>query len=105
VREIVSAQAVHKQLSAAKGYACGLEPLVEAQLLLDTWLEGARVEGYEFRAWCEAMSSPQATYRAAAVPKKPAPGARLTVCTDETNQLRAVEGDAAACLARGVPLK
>ena len=105
VREIISAQAVHKQMSPDLGYACGLERLVEAQLLLDIWLAGKRVDGYAFKVWCDATSRPQATYRATAVPLKKAEGARLTVCTDESNVPRTIEGDVAACFAKGQPAR
>jgi hypothetical protein len=101
--EILSAEAVHKRQFPEAGYACNLERLVETQMLLDVWLEGRRVDGYELRLWCETTSRPQATFRASAVPLKPTKGAALTVCTDESNVLRTIEGDVAACLAKGVP--
>jgi hypothetical protein len=101
VREIISAQAVHKKSHPEVGYACSLERLVEAQMLLDVWLAGKRVDGYAFKVWCEAQSTPQATYRASAVPVKKTKGATLTVCADETNVPRTIEGDAAACFAKG----
>jgi hypothetical protein len=105
VAEIMSAQAVHKKNYPDVGYACGLERLVEAQLLLDVWLAGKRVDGYTFKVWCDATSRPQATYRATAVPVKKAEGARLTVCTDESNVPRTIEGDVAACFAKGQPAR
>ena len=70
-------------------------------MLLDVWLAGKRVDGYAFKVWCDATSRPQATYRATAVPVKKAEGARLTVCTDESNVPRTIEGDVAACFAKG----
>jgi hypothetical protein len=103
IREIISAQAVHKQTSPRVGYACSLERLVEAQLLLDTWLAGKRVEGYSFRVWCEPSSTPQASYRASGVPSKKTKGATLTVCTDQTNVPRTIDGDVAACFTKGAP--
>ncbi len=105
LREIITAQHVYKLNNPQRGYACSLEPLVKADLLKDTWTAGTRVDGYTFRLWCEATGTPQATFRAAAVPVKTAKGARLTVCTDETYALRTVDGDAAACFAKGTPVR
>ena len=101
VREIVSAQAVYRQSFPDAGYACRLEPLVEADILLDTWLAGTRVEGYTFEIWCDGTDTPQTTFRASAVPVEKRPGATLTVCTDETNVVRAIESDVIACFERG----
>jgi hypothetical protein len=101
IAEITSAEAVHRRQFPEVGYACSLERLVETQMLLDVWLKGRRVDGYEFRVWCDARTTPQATFRAAAVPSKPEEGASRTVCTDESNVVRTLEGDAAACLAKG----
>ncbi len=103
VREILSAQAAHRKQFPAVGYACGLERLVETQMLLDVWLTGKRVAGYAFRLWCDAKATPQTTFRAAAVPVKKAKGATLTACADETNLLRTTDGDVEACFAKGVP--
>lgn len=102
VAEIMSAQAVHKRQFPDVGYACSLERLVETQMLLDVWLAGKRVDGYTFRVWCESTGEPQASYRASAGPAKPARGASLTVCADESNVLRTIEGDDAACFAKGI---
>jgi hypothetical protein len=104
VSEIISAQAVHAQMSPQVGYACSLKRLVDAQLLLDVWLSGKRVDGYVFDVWCEQEATPQATFRASAVPTHKGPGSTLTVCTDQTNVPRTVEGDVAACFARGKPV-
>ena len=101
IREIITAQHVHEQKYPELGYACSLERLVETQMLLDTWLQGGRVEGYSFRLWCEKSSAPQASFRASAVPVKKAKGATWTVCTDETNVPRTVEGDVETCFTRG----
>jgi hypothetical protein len=101
INEIISAQAVRKRDAPQQGYGCSLEQLVKAQLLLETWLVGKRVEGYTLRLWCDRSSTPQATYRASAVPAKKAPGSMLTVCTDETNVARTIEGDEAACFGKG----
>lgn len=78
--------------------------------MLSVWLAGPgsrarRRHGYVFKVWCDATSRPQATYRATAVPVKSAADARLTVCTDESNVLRTIEGDAAACFAKGQPAR
>ena len=105
IREVMSAQAVHKKQFAQAGYACNLERLVETQMLLDTWLAGKRVDGYVFKVWCDTKATPQATFRASGVPLKKAKGASLTVCTDETNVLRTIDGDVAACFAKGVPVR
>jgi hypothetical protein len=105
IREIVSAQAVHKRMFPQVGYACSLERLVETQMLLDSWLAGKRVEGYIFKVWCDTKGKPQANYRASGVPSKRVTGATLTVCTDEANTPRTIDGDAAACFAKGVAAK
>ena len=105
VREIIPAQAVLKQSSPSAGYACSLERLVAAGMLLDVWLAGKRVDGYVFKVWCDSKATPQTTYRASAVPLRKAKGATLTVCTDETNVPRTVDGDMAACFAKGAPPK
>lgn len=101
VREIVSAQAVQKVSSPEVGYACSLEPLVEADLLGEVWLGGRRLDGYVFELWCDTTSTPQTTFRASAVPMEKTEGATMTVCTDETNAVRTIEGDVAACLENG----
>ncbi len=103
IREILSAQAVHQKLFPQVGYACTLERLVQTHMLLDVWLAGKRVAGYTFRLWCDAKATPQTTFQASAVPAKKARGATLTVCADETNVPRAIEGDVAACFAKGSP--
>jgi hypothetical protein len=102
VLEIISAQATFKQAFPRVGYACSLEQLVEAQMLRDTWLAGQRVDGYAFRVWCETKATPRTTYRASGVPAKRTKGAALTVCTDETNTPRTIDGDVPACFARGL---
>ncbi len=104
-RSIISAQAYHKQAFPQLGYACSIERLVEVQGLLDTLSHGKPFDGYVFKVWCESATTPQKTFRASAVPAKKAKGASLTVCTDETNVPRTVEGDAAACFAKGTPLR
>jgi hypothetical protein len=101
VRELISAQAVHRQMFPGVGYACRLDPLVEAEILLDVWLAGRRVDGYTFDLWCDTKDAPQTTFRASAVPVKRGTGAALTVCTDETNVVRTIDGDVAACFEKG----
>ena len=103
VREIISAQAVRKQSSPEAGYACSLEPLVEADLLAPIWLAGGRVEGYTLEVWCDTQATPQTTFRASAVPLKKGTGATLTVCTDETNVPRTIESTVADCFEKGAP--
>jgi hypothetical protein len=105
IREILSAQAAHRRQFPEIGYACSLERLVETQMLLDTWLAGKRVNGYAFRLWCDTKATPQTTFQASAVPVKKAKGSTLTVCTDETNVPRTVDGDVDACFAKGVAAK
>ena len=105
IREIISAEAVHEKTSPEVGYACSLERLVEVQLLLDTWLAGQRVAGYTFKVWCATKGTPQTTYRASGVPVTKTKGASLTVCADETNRPRTIDGDEAACFARGTVLE
>lgn len=103
IREIISAQAVRKQQSPEAGYACALEPLIEADLLGAVWLDGGRLDGYAFELWCEGSDTPQTTFRASAVPVKKGEGSTLTVCTDETNVPRTVEGTVGECFAKGAP--
>jgi len=105
IRSIISAQAFHKQKYAELGYACSVERLVEVQALLDTLAAGKSFQGYTFKVWCEKASAPQVTYRASGVPVKKTKGSTLTVCTDETNVPRTVDGDVAACFAKGVAAK
>lgn len=101
IREIISAQAVRKMQAPDLGYACAVEPLVEADLLGEVWLEGGRLEGYSFELWCDTEGAPQTTFRASAVPVTKGEGSTLTVCTDETNVPRTIEGSAEACLEKG----
>ncbi len=103
VRSIISAQAYHQHAFPRVGYACSIERLVEVQALLDTLSQAKTVDGYVFKVWCESTSTPQTTYRASAVPAKKVKGSTLAVCTDETNVPRTVDGDAAACFAKGTP--
>ncbi len=104
-RSIISAQAYHQHTFPRLGYACSIERLVEVQALLDTLSHGKTVDGYVFRVWCDSTAEPQKAYRASAVPVDRKEGARLTVCTDETNVPRTIEGDVAACFARGKPAR
>jgi len=103
VREIISAQAVRRQSSPEEGYACSLEPLVEADLLADVWLAGKRLEGYAFELWCDTKDAPQTTFRASAAPREKEKGSELTVCADETNVPRTIEGSVAECFEKGAP--
>ena len=101
VREIMSAQAYHKKTFPQQGHACSIERLVEVQALGEAWASNRRVDGYSFKLWCDPVNTPQTTYRTAAVPVKKTRGSTLTVCADETNVLRTIDGDPEACLARG----
>jgi len=103
VREIISAQAVRMRSSPEVGYACSLEALVEADLLARIWLAGRRVEGYTLEVRCDTKDTPQTTFRASAVPLKKGTGATLTVCTDQTNVPRTIEGSVAECFEKGAP--
>lgn len=105
IRSIISAQAYHKQANPAVGYACDIETLVKVQALVDALSEGKTFDGYVFKVWCEAKTRPQGRFRASAVPAKKAKGSHLTVCTDETNVPRTVDGDVAACFEKGAPPK
>jgi hypothetical protein len=105
IRSILSAQAYYKQTYPAVGYACDIETLVKAQALVDALSEGKTFNGYVFKIWCEAKTSSQARFRASAVPAKKAKGSSLTICTDETNVPRTVDGNAAACFEKGSPSK
>jgi hypothetical protein len=98
IRSIISAQAVHKRAHPELGYACDVETLVKADLLSDALSAGRSLNGYVFKVWCEAKTTPQGSFRASASPSKKADGSRLTVCADE----RTVDGDAAACFAKGL---
>lgn len=104
-RSIISAQAVYKQTHPEAGYACDVETLVKADMLADVLSAGKTFNGYVFKVWCETKATPQATFRASAVPVKKAKGATLTVCADETNVPRTTDGDVAACFAKGVAAK
>jgi hypothetical protein len=101
-RSIISAQAVYKQTHPEAGYACDIATLVKVDMLTDVLSAGKAFNGYAFKVWCDTKATPQATFRASAVPVKKAKGATLTVCADETNVPRTVDGDVAACFARGV---
>ncbi len=105
IRSIISAQAYHKQTYPAVGYACDIETLVKAQALVDALSEGMTFDGYVFKVWCESKATPQARFRASAVPARRGKGSSLTVCTDETNVPRNVDGDVAACFEKGAPPK
>jgi hypothetical protein len=105
IRSVISAQAAYKQTHPGAGHACDIETLVKADMLIDALSAGRTFDGYVFKVWCETKSAPQATYRASAVPAKKGEGSRLTVCTDETNVPRTIDGDVAACFAKGAPPK
>ncbi len=104
-RSIISAQAYHQHTFPQLGYACSIERLVEVQALLDTLSQGKTVDGYVFKVWCDSTAEPQKGYRASGVPVKKRDGASLTVCTGETNVPRTIDGDVAACFARGKPAR
>jgi hypothetical protein len=103
IRSILSAQAAYRSTRPGAGYACDVETLVKADMLIEAMSAGKTFGGYVFKVWCETKSTPQATFRASAVPAKKGKGSSLTVCTDETNVPRTVDGDVAACFAKGAP--
>jgi len=101
IRSIISAQAAYRHTKPEAGYACDIETLVKADMLIEAMSNGKSFDGYVFRVWCEQTSTPQATFRASAVPAAMAVGSSLTVCTDESNVPRTIAGDVAACFVRG----
>jgi len=103
IRSILSAQAAYKHTHPEAGYACDIETLVKADMLVEALAAAKTFDGYVFRVWCETRNTPQASFRASAVPAKKEKGSRLTVCSDETNVPRTTDGDVAACFARGAP--
>lgn len=103
VRSIISAEAYHKQKFPSVGYACDTLTLVKADALVAELAGGKVYGGYVFEVSCPKPGSPQPTYRASGIPAKQGMG--LTFCADETNVLRSVKGDAAACFAKGTPVK
>jgi hypothetical protein len=103
VRSIISAEAYHKQKFPSVGYACDIETLVKAEALVAELAGGKVYGGYVFKVSCPKSSSPQPAYRASGTPAKE--GAGLTFCADEANVLRSAKGDAAACFAKGTPVK
>jgi hypothetical protein len=103
IRSIISAQAAYKHSHPEAGYACDVETLVEADMLVEALSAGKTFDGYVFKVWCETRTTPQATFRASGVPAKKEKGSRLTVCTDERNVPRTTDGDVAACFAKGAP--
>ncbi len=105
VRSIISAQAAYKHTHPDAGYACDVETLVKADMLVEALAAGKTFDSYVFKVWCETRATPQATFRASAAPAKKERGSSLTVCTDETNVPRTTDGDVAACFAKGAPPK
>jgi hypothetical protein len=99
IRSILSAQAAYRHTRPDVGYACDIATLVKALSA------GKAFDGYVFKVWCEARSTPQAAFRASAVPTKKAKGSSLIACADETNVPRTTDGDVAACFATGAPPK
>jgi len=105
IRSIISAQAAYKHSHPDAGYACDVETLVKADMLVDALSAGKAFDGYVFKVWCETRTTPQASFRASAVPARKGKGSRLIACTDETNVPRTTDGDVAACSAKGAPPK
>jgi hypothetical protein len=105
IRSILSAQAAYRHTRPDVGYACDIATLVKADMLVDALSAGKAFDGYVFKVWCEARSTPQAAFRASAVPTKKAKGSSLIACADETNVPRTTDGDVAACFATGAPPK
>ena len=103
IRSVISAQALYRQTHPRAGYACDVGTLVKVDMLSDVLSAGKPLDGYVFKVWCDTKATPQVTFRASAVPVKKAKGASLTVCTDETNVPRTIDGDVVACFAEGVP--
>ena len=103
IRSIISAQAAYRHTHPDAGYACDIETLVKADMLAEALSAGRTFDGYVFKVRCDTRSTPHASFRASAVPAKKATGSSLTVCTDETNVPRAIDGDVAACFAKGAP--
>ncbi len=106
IRSIISAQAVYKQTHPEAGYACDIATLVKADLLADVLATAG-----PSTATCSRSGATRSGHclrpasRAFAVPARKEPGASLTVCTDETNVPRTVDGDVAACFRKGVAPK
>ena len=105
IRSIISGQAAYKHAHPGAGYACDVETLVKADMLAETLSAGKAFDGYVFKVWCDTRSTPQASFRASAVPAKKQKGSSVTVCTDETNVPRTTDGDVSACFAKGAPPK
>jgi hypothetical protein len=105
MRSIISAQAAYRHTHPDAGYACDVETLVKADMLVEALSAGRTFDGYVFKVWCETRSTPQASFQASAVPAKKEKGSSLTACTDETNVPRTTGGDVAACFAKGAPPK
>jgi len=105
IRSIISAQAVYRQTHPGAGYACDVETLVKADMLADVLSAGKAFNGYVFNVWCDTKGTPQTNYRASAVPVKMTTGSTLTACTDESNVPRTIDGDVAACFAKGQPAR
>ena len=103
IRSIISAQAAYRHTHPDAGYACDVETLVKADMLVEALSAGRAFDGYVFKVWCDTRSTPQASFRASAVPAKKHNGSSLTVCADETNVPRTTDGDVAACFAKGAP--
>ncbi len=105
MRSILSAQAAYRHAHPDTGYACNIGTLVKADMLVEALSAGKAFDGYVFKVWCETRTTPQASFRASAVPARKQKGSSLTVCTDETNVPRTIDGDVAACFARGASLR
>jgi hypothetical protein len=103
IRSILSAQAAYKHTHPEAGYACDIETLVKADMLVEALAASKTFDGYVFKVWCETRSTPQASFRASAVPAHKEKGSSLTVCTDETNVPRTTDGDVASCFAKEAP--
>jgi len=101
IRSIISAQAAYRHTKPEAGYACDIETLVKADMLIESLANGKTFDGYVFRVWCETTGSPHSSFRASAVPAAKGEGSSLTVCTDESNVPRTTDGDVAACFTRG----
>lgn len=103
LRTVMSAQAVYKQKHPELGYACGFAPLIEAKLLSGkvdwTRPQGDHIVSIE----CTRRDLPQTSFRASVAPKAGATG--RAYCTKDGQQILVSEGDAAACVESGEPLK
>jgi len=112
MKTILSAETTYSQRYPNTGYACTLsnldgfgggEPNEHQAMLLSSSLASGRKYGYVFTI-SNCGGTPASAFQLTAVPNEPGFGGKA-FCADQSGVIRSANGNAAECLASGVPVQ